>query len=501
MKPSLQQTGPEAGANITLATKAKQAEDWLAALPLGDPPGTARALTEYLLAHDRPEVAASLRKQVYDVLSDGIRRTLNLLAKKLRNQRLPLDERELDHVDRAIDLLGAVAEFNKRFLLEGSERALPLFGSGQSAGYYSAFLHARLETMAVCHLSHRQLPDGFWLGINQVGQKLIQSGLADSADPVRSPATLRDVYLALLLEATADPYHLSELERTWTIDVIARHGALALIEPAKAMSRGGVFGIQAQHDRPPYPLSWQRNATPACDLVLNTGPLVRKLAIILSQMERGRTPEQDVPVVRHPGYKDLLQRLKLTWGGSTQRTSTRHRPAQPGRRTLLVGFDAVHRQLAEPHGASDPAGAASCQLVNDSPGGMALQVAKPAFRLRIGSLVCVCDSQGRRELGLVRWFKTGPDGALSFGIKSRHGKALPLYWLRPGAEQPTPCLLMEPEKGRHAGARHLIVPAQGLGKETRLAVRLGGAELAIEVGARIEATPDVEVYRCEVESG
>ena len=74
MKPSQQQTVPEEGGNITPATKARQVESWLAGLPIGDPLETARALTEYLAAHDRPEVAAGLRKQALDILARVLQR-------------------------------------------------------------------------------------------------------------------------------------------------------------------------------------------------------------------------------------------------------------------------------------------------------------------------------------------------------------------------------------------------------------------------------------------
>ncbi|TCJ15327.1 hypothetical protein EZJ19_06835, partial [Parasulfuritortus cantonensis] len=372
MKPSQQQSGPEAGANITLATKAGQVESWLAALPLDDPLESARRLTGYLAAHDRAELPAGFRKQLLDLVSADVRRTLNVLERQFRHMALPMDEVEQAHVEGAVALLGAVADFAKHLLLESGERALHLFGGNPLPVYYSRFLHARLEAMDICHLSHRQLPEGFWLDCHRIGLRLLQSGLAETPDLVRTPASLRDLYLALLLEASADPYHLSAQERVWVTDLIARHGALATLEPPASARHSGVFGIRAHQDRPPFPLAWQRNVVPDCDLVLNTAPLVRKLALLISQVERGRAAPEDVPAIRHPGYRDLLQRLKLCWGASTQRTASRHRPAQRSQRTVLIGLPAVHGRLASADAPGDGAEPVACQILNDSSGGMAL---------------------------------------------------------------------------------------------------------------------------------
>ncbi|MFA5081679.1 MAG: hypothetical protein WC474_03920, partial [Hydrogenophilaceae bacterium] len=319
MTSSNQALRPEAAANITLATKARQVEAWLGALALDEPLGNAGRLADYLETHDRAGIAAAFRKQLLDILADAIRQTLNALDTEFRDMPLPMDEHQLGHVDQALRLLAAVADFNRRLIRDSADRSPPLFGENPLPGHLSRFLHAEREIMGLCHLSHRQLPERFWLGTHEAGLTLIESGLAGKPDPAHPAATLRDIYLTLLLEATADPYHLSEPERIWTVDIIARYGALVVLEPVQRAHRGGVFGIRADQDKPPYPLAWQSGVVPDCDLVLNTAPLVRKLALIVSHLERGRALPQGVPAIRHPGYKDLLQRLKLTWGGATHR--------------------------------------------------------------------------------------------------------------------------------------------------------------------------------------
>jgi len=502
MKPSYKQARPEAAVNIPLATKAKQVEAWLDALPHGDPLASAHALANYLAAHDSAQVAAAFRRQLFDIVAVGARRVLNTLEAEFRDMPLPMDANQLEHADHALDLLGAAGDFCKRLILEFAERSPPIFGENPLPGHLGRFLHLQREVMDLCYLGHRQLPDGFWRDTHQTGLLLFDSGLAAAPDPTRPSATLGELYLALLLEASADPYHLTEQERAWTLDVIARYGNLARVEPVRTAAKGGVFGILAHEDKPPYPLSWQNEIQPNCELVMNTAPLVRKLALIISQLGRESGLSKAVPAPRQPGYKGLLQRLKSIWGGSSQRTTARHRPARSNQRTAIVGFYPIHLRLSDPGGPFDDAAMVSCQLVNESLGGMALLVAKPVFRLKIGSLVCVGRGQGDawNDIGLVRWFKTGPNGVLTFGIKYLHGKMRPCLWRLSGNGQDYPGLLAEPEKGRPRVARSLIMPALRIDALARLEMRQGDERFAIKLAGKVEALAEIDIFRCEQDS-
>jgi hypothetical protein len=496
MKPSYKLSHPDAGGNITLATKAKQVEVWLESLPHSDALVSASALTAYLSAHDRAGVASGLRRQILDMASATVARVLDALAAEFRAMPLPLDDRRRDRVDQVLALLSAVADFNKRLILECADRSPPLFGENPLPGHLGRFLRTAREIMAVCYLTHRQLPDGFWLDAHQTGLLLFEAGLAASPDPVRPASTLSESYQAVLLEAVADPYHFSEQERLWTQDVIFRHGNLASVEAARTTLHGGVYGIHAGQDKPPFPLSWQQGVVPDCDLVLNTAPLVRKLALIVSQLDRDKPSTSAAPAIRHPGYRDLLQRLKLIWGGSTQRATARHRPARQAQRKFIVGFDAVFRHLA---GRPEEGAAVSCLLVNESLGGVALLVGDPSFRLDIGSLVCVIRGQGDawHDIGLVRWFKTGANGVLTFGVKFLNGKAVPITWTPAGEGREHPGLLSMQEKGQVRTARSLVVPVPRVDPRARLEVRLGQERQTLKLAGKIETLPGIDIFRCD----
>lgn len=498
MNPTYNLPRPDAGPNIPLAAKARQVEVWLDGLPHGDPVAAAALLSAYLAAHNRPEVAYGLRRQLPDLTAVAYRRILNTLEAEFRDMPLPMDARQRDHVDHALVLLGVAADFGKRLVLECADRSPRLFGDNPLPGQLGRLLHTLREIMDLCHLSHRQLPDGYWQDAHQTGLLLFERGLAATPDPARPTASLGDIYLALLLESVADPYHFSEQERQWTLDVIARYGSLATLAPTRSAGHGGVYGVRAGQDRPPYPLSWQRDVVPDCDLVLDTAQLVRKLALITSQGGRDKASPLALAAVRNPAYKDMLHRLKLIWGGSSQRTTARHRPARPAQRRAVVGFQQVYRHLSAAAGPAGDAAEVTCQLVNESLGGVALLIASPTFRLKIGSLVCVCRGAGDsgHDVGLVRWFKTGVDGVLTFGVKYLHGGLRPVLWSQGDDGRRHPGLLTDLDAGPLRSAPTLVTPALRIDPQTILAVDLGQATRQLKLVGRVEALAEVEVFRC-----
>mgnify|MGYP007023827022 FL=1 len=253
-------------------------------------------------------------------------------------------------------------------------------------------------------------------------------------------------------------------------------------------------------DKPPTPLAWRPESLHECDLVLNTAPLVRKLAMIVNQLDHEGEVRHALPVVRHPAYRELLRRLKSQWGGASQRITVRHRPAKPSQRNAMIGFYPVYRQLSGRAEPGDTQAMATCQLVNESAGGIALQVSKPTFRIKIGTLVGIGRGAGGAwyDLGMVRWFKIGPTGMLTFGVKYLHGRLLPGHLARVGQEQVSPGLVSVPDPVRGSQQpRHLVMPCAQLEADERLEVLQGARREGIRLAGLVERLPEVDVYRFE----
>ncbi|MFZ5485159.1 MAG: hypothetical protein ACOZB0_13120 [Pseudomonadota bacterium] len=480
------------------ATRIKQVEAWLSTLPHEDPQACARAMADFLALHDREALPFAFRKQLFEHVTANARRVVNLLLAELRERSLPLDARHQAMAGLVLALLRVAVDFAERLMTEAGVKSRPWFGESPLPGLTSQFFHLQSQIMALCHQTHRALPTGFWVATHKAGLGVFETGLVGLRDPANPAATLGERYLALLLEAAADPYHFSHQERIWLHDLIARYGGLVVITPARLANQGGVYGIRAAEDKPPTPLAWRPESLHECDLVLNTAPLVRKLAMIVNQLDHEGEVRHALPVVRHPAYRELLRRLKSQWGGASQRITIRHRPAKPSQRNAMIGFYPIYRLLSGRTEPGDARTMAVCQLVNESAGGIALQVSQPSFRIKIGTLVGVGRGAGGawHDLGMVRWFKIGSTGVLTFGVKYLQGRLLPGHWARVGQDPVNPGLVSVPDPVRGPQQpRHLVVPCVQLAEDERLEIVQGGRREEIRLAGLVERLPEVEVYR------
>ncbi len=495
MKPHYALSPPGAATNITLAAKAKQVEAWLDTLPRDDPGLGAERLADYLSAHQRPELPAALRRQLLGLAITPARRLLATLDDELHGAPLPLAPAMRRQAERAQRLLQVLGDGYKQLILEAIERRAPLFGDNPLPEYLRLLLQSARQRLNICYLTHAQAPAGLWQEAHQTYYFALVNGYADPPEQP-SPASPTDLYKAMLLEAVADPYHMSIQERRWTGDIIARLGGLAQLSPAREAAHGGVYGIHSDEDRPPQPLSWQENALPDCDLVLNNTSLARHLALLANQLE-------NAPAAAHPpAYVTLLNRLKLQWGGSMQRHSLRRQPRQPIQCELVFGFHTIFSHLAaEGHQPAprQPAagGPVVCQLVNESLEGMAMENAKPRFHLMIGALICVNrPNEARHDLGLVRWFKITADGLLTFGIKLLPGQPTAVR-LRDTATGPTyPGLLLPINHSPTQMALTLVLPDLGKTLATPLRIVSPAPERRLQVSEKLESVLGVDLFRC-----
>jgi hypothetical protein len=504
MKPTYSQSATAETHDMNLATKGRQVEAWLASLPDSAPIAQAALLADYLLAHDRADLSADFRNQLLDLTGPSVSQALRVLEAEFRDARLPLAAGQQDSVDEAIRLLLAVAGLYKRLIVEHAENSPRLFGGNALPGYVSGFLKVAGRMLDICYQCHGQVPEGLWLDIHQTGYLVFQAGLAMVSDPARSASTLAEIYTGLLLESVADPYHYSAQERIWVRDLIARVGRLARVESAQTTGFKGVYGIRVAQDEPPYPLAMQVKNARDCELVLHTAILVKKLALVLGYMEQGRILELDIPLVRHPAYKAVLHRLKMAWGGSSLRTSTRRAPLQPVQYRMMLGFYTIHSYLAGGSAEAMESAIFACRLVNESHSGVAVSVEKPAFQLKIGLLALVGTEQGLHDVGVVRWFKTSAEGSLTIGIIYHLQKPKPVTVFTGDGRHVYPGLLPGQKKqpGVAASASipiKLILPAVRMGNSTRVEVRQDRKKFHVQLTERLEGSTDLVLYRANLD--
>lgn len=491
MKPRHDPPPAERGANINLATKARQVEDWLADLPAKDPVAAAQLLADYLAAHNRAEVAAGLRRQLLALAEPAADRALSDLEVEVRAGQTAVGLHLTRLAAPALQLLASLAEFRKRLIAEAAGRRGPLFRQNPLPDDLVGFMLAARRTLDICHACHLEPPGGLWFDLHQIYFFALENSHLDTAVPGEAqPTNLGELYKTILLEAIADPYHMTQQDKLWARDLIARHGDKVVLARARESSQGGVWGVRLDEDRPPQPFSRQDKVLPDCDLVLNTTRLARQLALLASQLEHGGS---QVGGLRPPAYAALLQRLKQQWGGSLLRNSPRHRLRSPVACDVLVGFDPLYRQLGQ---SGDPGGNVGCQVVNESLGGMALECREPGVRLKIGALVCVCRGGDKNHhVGLVRWFKTSAEGVLSFGIKFLLGQPEAVKLQAAKAGESLPGLLLTLQRDPNPAALTLVVRAGGQLPTTILHLTQPRA-LRLEPEGKPTVGAEVSVLRC-----
>lgn len=504
MKPSYTLSASLGTGNINLATKAKQVEAWLAQIQGYDVPERVTLLTAYLNEHDRPDLPAAFRRQILDLAGPQVGALLRNLEPVLRDLPLPMGDGQRKQVDAVILLMLAVGGMNKRLIVEFAEYTPRLFGSNPLPIHIAGFLNSARQLLDICYISHSQIPDGFWRDLHQTAQLIFAADLVEAADPTGKAPSLIATYTAMVLEAIADPYHFAEQERLWLHDVIKRLGPLAKVEDARSPSHKGVYGIRIAEDKVPYPLAWQRGTEPDCELVLNTTGPARKLALAISRIEQGRYDEQAMPMLRHPAYKALLQRLKLLWGGSMRRTTPRRVPVQPVRPRLMLGFHAIHKYLAGSFEALDEGSIISGRVINESLGGMALVVQKPNFHLKVGTLVFISRSADGafRDLGMIRWFRTRSDGVLTFGVKFLRGRADCVTVFSGDGRHVYPGVLVAKENGTSgngpmAASGKLVLPPVRLAANSRVEIRHEGLQSIWLLTEKLEGLNDIDLFRCQ----
>jgi hypothetical protein len=507
MKPSYKLSGVAVQRDANLATKPRQVETWLERLPSSDVVASADLLAAYLSSHNQPDQSSGFRKQLLNLTESAVGGLLQAFEAEFSEMSFPLSSGQQQRVDCALRLLSAVLDMNKRLILDFAEYSPRLFGENPLPGFISAFLHTARRILDICYQCHRLVPDGLWLDIHQTGSLIIEAGLNETADSGRPEHALIDIYTALLLEVVADPYHFSRQERLWIGDVIDRFGGLAKVERVHSITRNAIYGIPVDQDRPPYPLSWQKEAAPECDLVLITTQLARKLALLLNQLARGHTDAQTAQFVQHQGYQDVLERLKLLWSGSMLRTTPRRAHMRQVRGKALLGFHAVYSYLAGGGGSGPEATAIACQLINESLGGMAVSVEKATFRLKVGMLVLIGNEldDGFTNLGLVRWFKTAGNGIMMLGIKFIPGRSRVATIITDDARHVYPGLLMQVEHdGRQTPVlphSRLVLPAVRMDAETGVEIRLDMERFRLRLVEKLEGSDDVTLFRCHAETG
>jgi len=492
---------------LNLDLKPKQVSAWLKRLPLSNPLQAAEELADYLATANRAKMAHDVRARMVELLDSVVDETVTTLREQYVSAPLPLAPRLRPNPELAQRLLLEQATAYKILILSWLGQTFHL-SKKPLPRYLQRLLLCLQQVLEISFETHNSVPDGVWVDLHQTYNYALRSGLAD-AIPEDSKAMLSadQIYKGILLMALADPYRLSQIERPWAKDLIARFSNLAEIFPVEASSgRAGIFIIDVNTDAPPKPLAWEQHPTdPRWDLMLNTTELAKHLAMLLTHVKAKEDPEQlGLPAAaRDPEYAVMLRRLKLSWGASILRQSRRRRRQRGEELEVGFGLRSVYQLIGPVDGdchlvsapGDPPPMVMRCTTVDDSMGGLALRRSGAiSAQVNVGDLVGVRQDNGSWSVGLVRWFRVSKEGELFFGIQLLAPRAHSVHVRRNDTGKQYPSLLL-PASPTLKQSAMLLVPPGSIEPDSPIDVRSNAGQVSIRVEKRLEYTPNVEVFR------
>ncbi len=514
MQPRYVLPAREPARTINLETKPKQVDAWLLRLPMSNPSEAGEELADYLSTLNRAEVSHDVRAKVMGRLYPVVEEVAGSLREQYGSVSLPLPARQRRNAELAQRLLLETADGYKALTLEWLGKRFHMFGGNPLPHYLQRTLLALQSVLDVCYETHESCPHGLWVDLHQTYNYALRNGLHGVVpEGSKQMLSLEQIYMATLLMALADPYHFPQSELVWAKDIIARYANLAQLHPAEEAVKGnaGLFLVEVNTDTAPRPLAREPHPmNPRWDLLLTTTELAKHLALLSAHL-RGQEDIEKLGLpeaARDPAYATMLRRLKLNWGASLQRMAQRRRH-QGGREfEVCIGFKSVHTLIAPQvakdaivYGSSTHEAApvrVRCQTVNDSMGGLSLRHSGPGLQVRVGDVVGLRQGDTPWSIGLVRWFRIPSAGEVYFGVQLLAPQADAVQLRRIDNGRQWPGLLLLPNPVTRQAPMLLSLPS-AFAPEVTAEARTPQGKHTIRIEKRLESTPNVDVYRFQME--
>ena len=447
---------------------ARECRDWLVKVPLANPSQAQAIVLRQLGLLHHFDLPVAERLAILEELRGSVCRMQEDAAKGFAARPLPLAPPEQHALETSLAVWNLLALGYLRCFAVAAE------GRGKEVVALQALVAQRtLSVFADWQVDlcrGEQLPDGsYWLKLHRILAAAEGLGVTTVAveDPVRHgklPTNALAAYAECNLLSTASLFELPARHIAWVARWARRWGGkLEMLNASPSQIRGRALPLCVDLEAD-QPASYQPRGAAGCRW-LETTELRKSLVSRIALLEQGHAPAtlQLGDDVTQPAAADLLRRVLQRWcQGGTPRREARH--AASGDCLVVVGFEAVHRQLAggrafvppnrdarmlrrereefETFGnLRQPAGTPSrqgdpglenwrviddWQLLNTSPGGMRVSRALgDGARIGAGQLIAVRTAEDQRfALAMVRWaLREGAE--LTAGIQLLPGEPRP----------------------------------------------------------------------------
>lgn len=455
-------------------TDPKYARAWLESLPLADHAETGRELYQAVYALNRLHAPVPARFELMELYGPAVASVCAGLQSYLAGQAPPLGPKKRQlaeflrrlHVEMAYGYKRCLQDLQKaRFrvgrrprLRRATERALFHLG----------------EVLLRSYAVYIPYPGGIWREIHELYCLAEAGGFADEAlapaadgEQAPGPASIRALYVRVLLLGLANPYQLPQGMAQQVQAFLARWGDTATLgEDLSVSNPAAHFLVDLDADAPPQPFPRQRDdgRERARLRTLNALALVRTVRGFIDRIEKSGTLDRNELGVDclEVSCLDFLRRLARLWGLSARRRHARREQ----RRSVLVcsGIEALHflvngqQPFVLPAASSAVSAGADFidldrilerdaqdereaparrehhrvdrwQVRDVGPDGMALaRYGDAQISVRVGDLLGLQEPNdlGRWRIAVVRWMKSPETGSVELGVELLGTSASPV---------------------------------------------------------------------------
>lgn len=456
-----------------------------------------------------------VRLKMLDVLVEQTRRITEIFESDLNKAQYPLSPALKRKVVIGNDLLkyhakcyrAAIEKLKGSWLIRGNSRLL------------------RRSLMNAMDLERRRLILAFrayapgsksaWKNLHSQNRIAREEGIAAqaSADSEDSPHQL---YVKTLLLALAEPEQMEPGELDRVRFYLDRYAGLAELTDLTRFrrdpeSREGCFLIRQNEEGPGRSLrKWQNLEIQAGDLLLDCGPLLRKLRSQINALEQGALPSKiGLPTVaRRPQYVTMLKNLHTLWSAPPMRGS--HRQHFKPRVELAVGLDDLwallsgaslnrrHDDLKVKSAQTQTIGLSEWSVANESPTGFALQYLNGTSQaLSVGALVGLrSQDRSKPQICFARRLVSGEQRSVELGLEKYAPTAVPtiISWNGSAAgKTPTKAIVL-PRVPSLGGSAAVIVSPNMLRSGKRVPCVLDGRYITYVTGAPVDRRDNYEIF-------
>ncbi len=325
--------------------KPREAERWIADLPVGHIGETARLIYKAIAELNRIPLPAQQRFKVIELFRKPFAFVSQALQKHYIGQAFPLSPKNQKIAELARELqwefaigykiiiearLSNKSKVDNKTLLTSIHRAMFYLGENLFKSY---LIYLPTNEQAWLELHH--------LYLFSEHNKLIDEKIKDSLNPNLAINTISLLYKHIILLSLANPYRLPQseiLKVHKSLDNWVKFVHLNMLDDPQNPT--GLFGIDLEHNNPPTYYNVSQDLTDTSFIrIVDTSELTRILRERMEENENIVTPIHNVLDPKYLG-NETLKRLVLAWGAVPKRNFSRKGKSE--KISVTLGLSATH---------------------------------------------------------------------------------------------------------------------------------------------------------------